>query len=96
MANVKEAAKDWKPTQTKNVSELEYLDLELELFEQIAIDKDGKEFKYRFVEVDGDCYRVPYKVIGDIKEILQVNPKTQKVKVLKRGEGIKTNYTTLP
>jgi len=48
------------------------------------------------LEIDGVRFRVPLKVFGDLKAIMEVNPNMKKFKVSKKGAGINTKYTVIP
>lgn len=57
--------------------------------------KDNKTFKYRVCVVEGEDYRVPGVVLGDLKEILKVKPDLKFFKVTKKGSGLTTKYTVI-
>ena len=44
----------------------------------------------------GEKYKVPVSVLSALKEILEVKPELKLFKVIKKGEGLKTEYTTIP
>lgn len=96
MATLKETAQDYEPPQIKNIAELDKVSIDFELFDAEGTNKEGIIFKYKFIEVNGEKYRIPGSVIGDIKVILEQKPKTKIVKITKKGEGINTKYTTIP
>jgi len=96
MATLREAAKDYEPQQTKNIAELEAVSLDLKIEERIGKDNSGKDFNYNVVLVAGEEYRVPATVLKDIKAIMGAKPSLKTVKVIKKGEGLKTQYTVIP
>jgi len=96
MARLKEEAQAYVPKQTKNIAELPRVSVELELNDGDGLDNDGHPFKYKFVEVDGEAYRVPGSVLGQIKDLLEENPNLKFIKVKRTGEGLKTRYTVIP
>lgn len=96
MAKLKEEAMAYEPQQTKNIADLKEVSVELELEDRTGRDKEGKEFKYKVVIVDGDEYRVPGKVIGDLKAILEKKPQLKTFSVAKKGQGLNTIYTVIP
>lgn len=96
MSTLKEEAKEWTPTQIKNIADLDVVPLDFELVDAEGTADDGKTFTYKYMEVNGEKYRVPGKVIGDIKAILEARPNTAKVKVTKKGSGLQTAYTVIP
>lgn len=94
--NLRETAKAYEPQSTHNVAELEAVSLDAPIEERTAKDKDGKEFSYNVVLVAGDEFRVPATVLKDIKAIMIAKPSLKTVKVIKKGEGFKTQYTVIP
>jgi hypothetical protein len=94
--NLRETAKAYEPQSTHNVAELEAVSLEATIEERKAKDKEGKEFSYHVVLVAGEEYRVPATVLKDIKAIMSAKPTLKTIKVIKKGEGMKTQYTVIP
>lgn len=92
MAKLSEEAKGYEPKpKVKNIAELNEVSTELEVKEDLEA-----EFPYKYVEVDGERYRVPITVLSDLKAILEENPELKKFKVKKQGEKMETKYTTIP
>lgn len=98
MATIKEEAQAFEPKASiKNIADLSEVSTDLQLGKEKGKNKEsGEEFEYQFVEVNGEKYRVPGKVIGDVKAILEVNPNLQTFKVAKTGTGLETRYTVIP
>jgi len=96
MSNLKEEAENYTVPKTKNVVDLEELDLSTEVITKEFTDSEDKLFTVDVVEVDGEEYRVPKSVVKQIKAILEAKPDLQKVKVTKSGEGLKTEYQVIP
>jgi hypothetical protein len=96
MATLAEEAKAYEPRQTKNIADLPQCSTQLNLMDGDGTDGEGKPFTYKYVEVNGVEYRVPGKVIGDLKAILAVKPTLQTFKVTKKGQGLNTQYTVIP
>lgn len=101
--NLKDAAKSYEPKQTLNIADLDKVPVEIELVDREGDKKDekgektGEKYTYKAIVVEGTDYRVPYKVIGDLKEILEEKPLLKYFKVKKTGEGKKnTKYTVIP
>ena len=94
--DVREMAKAYVPPTSKNVTELESLNLQLPITEKECTDKDGKPFTVHEVEVGEETYRVPISVISQIQGILKVKPECTEVKVTKEGEGLGTKYQVIP
>ena len=96
ITTLKEEAKAYVPQQTKNIAELDEVPLDLELFDGEGTDDNGKPFTYKFAELNGEKYRVPGSVIGQLKTQLEANPNLTKCKVKKDGSGLNTRYTVIP
>lgn len=98
MATIKQEAQAYEQKASiKNIADLPEVSTELELkTEKGKNTETGEEFEYKFIELNNEKYRVPTKVIGDIKVILGENPNLKKFKVKKTGIGIETKYTTIP
>lgn len=97
MASLKDTAKDFVPKQTKNIADLDIVDISVEIFNDgKGIDNDDKEFTYSYIVVNSEEYRVPNSVLGQLKDLLSENDKLTKFKVKKSGEGLKTRYTVIP
>lgn len=95
-ASLKDYAREFKPEQTKNIADLPEVNVNVELLDGEGIDKDDKPFKYKYIEVNGEKYRVPGVVLGDLKAILEKKPELKTFSVTKKGEGLKTRYTVIP
>lgn len=96
MASLREAAKAYVPTQTKNIADLEAVSLDVKIEERSGKDKEGKEFSYHVAIVLGEEFRVPPTVLKDIQAIMSAKPTLKTVKVLKKGSGLNTQYTVIP
>ncbi len=93
---LKEEAQDYVPQQTKNIADLPEVDVDLVLEDRTGKDKDQKEFSYKVIVVEGEDYRVPGKVLGDLKSIMEKKPGLKKFAVSKKGIGLNTQYTVIP
>lgn len=91
MAKLIEEAKAYQPKQVNNISELPSVSVDLNVKE----DKEA-EFPYKYVEVEGERYKLPSSVLGSLKAILEENPNLKKFKVKRAGEGMNTKYTVIP
>lgn len=96
MATLKDFATGYQPPQTKNIADLQKVSTDLEIKFAVAKDAEGEEFTYSYVELNGEKYRVPNSVVGQIKDILQAKPDLKEVKVIKSGAGMQTRYTVIP
>lgn len=95
MVSIRESAKAFVPKTTKNVADLEKVDLEWPVEHRKANDKDGKEFEYDVVVKDGEDYRIPASVLNAIKTITENKPQQKTVRVIKKGTGMNTEYTVI-
>lgn len=96
MGSLRETAKAYEPQTTHNIAELEAVSLDVKIEERKGKDKDGKEFSYNVALILEEEYRVPATVLKDIKAIMTAKPTLKTVKVIKKGEGMKTQYTVIP
>lgn len=96
MATIKEEALAYEPKQMKNIAELETVPTDFQLQDGKGTDKNGEDFVYKYIELNGEQYRVPGKVLGDLKAILARKPGLKAFSVTKKGEGIGTQYTVIP
>ena len=96
MTSIKEASKGYESKTTRNVAELQSVSVDLAIFEGTGKDKDQKEFKYNYIEVDCNEYRVPDQVLKDLKAIMEKKPSLKTFSVSKQGQGFNTKYTVIP
>lgn len=96
MATIKQEAQTYESPQTKNIAELKEVSVDFELLDREGQDAEGKTFKYMAINVNGEDYRVPGKVLGDLRAILEKKPDLKTFSVTRKGEGIKTQYTVIP
>lgn len=95
MAKLSEEALTYVPPVTKNISELEEVQVDVEVTAK-TIGEGDAAFSYKSIVVDGTEYRVGASVLKQLKVHLQNNPKLKKFKVNREGEGMKTVYTVIP
>lgn len=92
MGSIKDEANNYEVKgKVKNISELPVVSAELVVF-----DEAEAEFPYKYIEVNGERYKVPASVLGSLKAILEENPNLKSFKVKKTGEGMDTRYTVIP
>jgi hypothetical protein len=96
MTTFEQEAKAYVPKQTKNIAELEYFSKTEELKTGEGTDKEGKPFKYKYLERDGVEYRVPGSVIGAVKLLIEKKPNLKNFQVIKSGEGLDSKYQVIP
>ena len=95
MANIRDSAKAFVPKQTKNIADLEVVNLEWPVEDRTGMDKENKPFEYKVVVKDGEDYRIPASVLAAIKTIVEAKPNQKTVRVIKKGTGMNTEYTVI-
>lgn len=96
MPTIKEQAMEYEPQQTHNIADLKEVEVNHVLEDREGKDGEGKTFRYKVVVIDGEDYRIPNKVLGDLKAILEKKPDLKKFAVTKKGQGLQTQYTVIP
>lgn len=96
MVDIRQSANDYVKKSTKNISELAEIPVDgIEVKEEEGINSDGKNFSYKYIEVEGERYRIPATVIEQLQTLLDENPAIKKFKVKKKGEGLQTSYQVI-
>lgn len=97
MANIKETAKAYEGKTTKNIADLEKVDVEIELEQRTYKEGTPDEYTVDVVVVDKEDYRVPAIVLKDLQTILLRFPNLKHFSVMKTGEGkTGTRYSVVP
>ena len=96
MTSIKEQAESYEPKQTKNISDLDRVSVDVSIREETFTKSDGEEFTINLTEVDGEQYRVPVSVLKSLKAVLSEKPDMKFFKVKKSGDGMNTSYTVIP
>lgn len=96
MAKLSEAAKDFVAATTKNITELSEVSVDLEIEEKEVQKDNGDTFKYKFILVNDEEYRIGASVLKQLKAQLEENPDLKKFKVTKSGTGLQTSYIVIP
>lgn len=97
MGSIKEAAKEYEPNTFKNVSVLESIDVDAEVKEEKKQNSEGEDYTVKYIEVDGEKYRVPFTVLRDLKSILTKKPDLKSFCVSRVGTTKEdTKYTVIP
>jgi hypothetical protein len=84
------------PMKTKNISELQQVPVNIDV---ITEQKEGKDGPYveSTITVDGQKYRIPQSVLGQLKTYLKELPTMKYFKVIKVGSTKDdTKYTVIP
>ncbi len=95
MGTLKDESLAYEPKAIKNIVELEAVSIDFEVYEETKINDEGKEYINKYIDINGEKYRVPASVLAEIKEILTVKPDFKTFKVTKTGEGLKTKYKVI-
>ncbi len=96
MAKLSEEAKNYVPPTTKNISELDSVSVDVDVLEKEVQKDNGETFKYKYIVVKDEEYRVGASVLKQLKAQLEENSSLKTFKVKKEGEGLKTVYTVIP
>ena len=96
MAKLNEEALNYETPTTKNIADLEIVQTDLELHDRVGRGADGEEFKYKVIIIQGEEYRVPGSVLGNLKAILAKKADLKTFSVTKQGTGMNTKYTVIP
>lgn len=93
MGTIKDAAKQVK--ELGNIADLPEVDVNAPMKDREGTDKDGRMYSFKVALIGENEYRVPNKVLKDVKELMRVKPNLSKFKVTKRGNGLQTSYTVV-
>lgn len=102
MVKLNEFAENYEPiSTTKNIADLDSVSTDLELIDDEfeftdKVTNEVKIVKQKIIVVEGEQYRVPNSVIGQLKIILEDNKALKKFKVKKTGIGLETRYMLIP
>ena len=96
MGSLKDDSKAFEPKGVLTIADLQSVDVNLNLFDGDGINSnDGRPFKYRYIEVNGQEYRVPDSVRSQLKQIIAAKPDLKSIKVIKTGSGMMTKYQVI-
>lgn len=96
--NIKEQAKEYEPKETKIISDLKSVSVDLETKHKVVPETDDNEgFEYNYIIVEDVEYRVPDSVLKQLKVLLEdeVTKDMKTFKVNKTGSGFKTQYQVI-
>lgn len=94
--SLRDSAKSYESKKTKNIADVEVVNLDAPIEPREGVDVDGTKFNYKVAVINGEEYRVPEIVLKDIKTILEAKPTLRTVRVVKKGQGMATTYTVIP
>ncbi len=91
IANIREEASAYEPEPVQTIA-----DLDVVLLDGMEVsEKTDAEFPYKFIVVDNKEYKVPKSVLRDLKVQIDAKPEIKSFKVVKDGEGLRTNYSVV-
>ena len=96
MVTLGESARQYESPKTKNITELKVVSTSFNLEDGEGTDSKGEKFKYKFFVIEGEEYRVPASVLGNLKAILEKKPDLKEFSVSSTGTGMDTRYTVIP
>lgn len=96
MVSIKTAAKNFVKKQLRNISDLEAISVEVDIKSKTETRGDGTTYDYKYVEHNGEEYRVPESVLFSLQEMLKKKPNMKTFYVSKSGSGMNTKYTVVP
>ena len=79
MTKLSEEVLTYIPPTTKNISELSEVDVSAEVKEKTGTKKDGDTFTYKYIEVNGEEYRVGASILNQLKQHLNAKPDLKKL-----------------
>ena len=97
MASIGEEADKYEPPKTKNIADLDEVDVDLQLEDRKGKNDSNEEFTYKVIIIEGEEYRVPNSVLKQLKVFREEKPKMTTFKVKREGTTIHdTTYTVIP
>jgi len=96
MTNLKDFAKTYESKKQRNISELETVNVSVEILKETRKDQDGEEYKVMFIVVNGEEYRIPPIVVGQLRKLIEAKPDLTSFKVIRSGTGKATQYQVIP
>lgn len=91
-----EAMESEATAKTKNIIELPQVSTDLITRTETFKNKEGEDVTIKYIEVNGERFRVPQSVLNALKVILEDNLNLKTFKVKKTGEGMDTRYHVIP
>lgn len=95
MTNIRESAHTYESPETKNITELKKIDVNIELVPKTFKEGTPDEFTVNTFMVGEEEYRCPDSVLKQLKEQLANKPDLEFFKVTKTGAGMQTSYTVI-
>lgn len=95
MKQLNDFLKDYTPPVFETIEQAGVIPTDVDIDERQE-EFDGKKTVNYYITVNGKEYRMPVSVLVALQEIMNDNPDVKSFKVLKKGEGLQTRYTTIP
>lgn len=97
MSTIREEANQYEPPQTLNITDLERVDVNIEVKDsEEKTNSKGEKYSYKYVEVDDKEYRIAGVVLGALKELMIAMPTLTTFRVTKTGVEKQTRYQVIP
>lgn len=96
MSTIAEESKNYEGKRMKSIVELKEVSVAMELKSRDLVNREGESFTVRYIEVNGEEFRVPDSVLSNLKMILESNPSLKTFMVRSSGTGLATSYTVVP
>ena len=96
MSSIREEAEAYEPLETKNITELDTINTEIEISKKTFKEGTPDEFSINVFTVDDEEYRMPDSVLKQLKEQIAEKSDMTEFKVTKTGTGLSTSYTVIP
>lgn len=96
MSSIAEEAKSYEAGRMGNITEVAKVSTSSEVHEKVFKEGTVDEFKVKYINQDGEDYRVPSSVLASLKSLLEEKPTLKFFKVRKDGTGMSTRYTVIP
>lgn len=96
MSTIAEESKNYEGKRMKSIVELKEVSVAMELKSRDLVNREGESFTVRYIEVNGEEFRVPDSVLSNLKIILESNPSLKTFMVRSSGTGLATSYTVVP
>lgn len=97
MTNMKEMASNYEVQETKLISDLDRVSVDLEVVTKKFKEGQPDEFSVDVVTIAGQDYRVPKSVLAQLKIHLEKMPDLKHIQVIKTGSGLNnTKYSVVP
>ena len=94
--NIKEFAKEYTPSQMKNIADLEVVRADAEIKKETRKDQNNEDYQVMFIVIDNEEYRVPSSVVTQLKGVIEAKPEVTSFKVTRTGTGMNTKYQVIP